>query len=148
MNEALQKAWKQAEANPGTPVDIGAIVVCDSCSDDCTTSTVSGGFIFGSSGYCPKCAPSFLKTIQQYNEEHFIKARCPEGQSFADFIRAYRGGNNTVVVRSIETPKCRNCKQAFSDANVHTTAGWAETRFSGMCENCWDAMFGYEGDDE
>ena len=36
---------------------------------------------------------------------------------------------------------CYGCKEPFSDQNVHTRAGWQETKISGMCENCWDSMF-------
>lgn len=35
---------------------------------------------------------------------------------------------------------CVDCKQPFSDLNVHTEAGWRETRISGLCEDCWDWM--------
>lgn len=44
---------------------------------------------------------------------------------------------------------CVKCKQPFSDANVHTSAGWRETKLSLMCEDCWDAaMKPLEDDDE
>lgn len=36
---------------------------------------------------------------------------------------------------------CVKCKEAFSDKNVHTQAGWRETKISKMCENCWDNLF-------
>lgn len=35
---------------------------------------------------------------------------------------------------------CVNCKQQFSDSNVKTPAGWAETQISGECESCWDEL--------
>lgn len=97
----LDEAWSEAAANPGKPVDIGRTVVCDSCSDDCTDSTESGGFIFSSNAYCPKCAPQALRNIERFNEQRYIKARCPEGQSFADFVRAYRGPHgNTITIHT------------------------------------------------
>lgn len=36
---------------------------------------------------------------------------------------------------------CEKCKAPYSDANVFTAAGWRETRSSGLCEACWDALF-------
>ena len=33
------------------------------------------------------------------------------------------------------------CKEAFSDKNVFTQAGWRETKISKMCESCWDNLF-------
>lgn len=142
MNADLERAWNQAEANPGQPVDIGRIVVCDFCDADHTDTTVSGGVIFGSKAVCPTCAPRV-----QGEPEH-IKARCPDGQSFGDFVRAYRGNNNSIVVRPISTPLCGSCRQPFTDANVHTAAGWAETKISGLCEDCFDAVFADMEDDE
>lgn len=142
MNTELENAWKQAEANPGAPVDIGRNVVCDFCSDDHTDSTLSGGVIFGSYAVCPKC----VHRVE--GEASRIRARCPDGKSFGDFVREYRGPNNSVSITAVSAPKCRNCKQPFSSANVRTSAGWAETRISGMCESCWDAMFAYEDDEE
>ena len=100
MNKQLEKAWDEAERT-GESIDIGRMVVCDVCSDDLTDSQESGGFIFSSTGYCPKCAPRGLQNIQRYGEERFIKATCPPGQSFADFIREYRGGNNTIRVMKL-----------------------------------------------
>ncbi len=35
---------------------------------------------------------------------------------------------------------CRNCREPFSDANVYSEAGWVETRISGLCELCFDAI--------
>ena len=43
----------------------------------------------------------------------------------------YRSKNNLCVY----------CGEPFSSSNVHTHAGWAETRISGACENCFDGMF-------
>jgi predicted Zn-ribbon and HTH transcriptional regulator len=139
MNTKLERAWTEAEKNPGTRIDIGRIVVCDFCSDDHTDSDATGGLIFGSYAICPKC----VHKVQ--DESSRINARCPEGTSFGDFVRQYRGGNNTISITPVEAPKCRECKQLFSDKNVHTSAGWKETRISGICEDCFDAMFA--GDD-
>jgi|GEM_PF-6376960 len=35
---------------------------------------------------------------------------------------------------------CIRCKKPFSDENVKTAAGWAETKISQMCELCFDAI--------
>lgn len=94
----LADKWDQAFANPGEAVPIGEQVVCDICNRDLTNSAESGGFIFGSNGYCPACAGKAMPDIRRYNEEHHVRARCPAGQSFADFIRAYRGPNAVIKV--------------------------------------------------
>lgn len=98
MNDELQAAWDAAFATPGTPIDIGRAVVCDSCNEDYTNSPASGGFVFGSYAICPTCAPRWLKNIQEEAEEYAIRARCAEGQSFGDFVRAYRGDNNSITI--------------------------------------------------
>jgi hypothetical protein len=98
LPKELQNKWDEAAANQGTIVPVGRTVVCDLCDADCTDSAVSGGFIFESKGVCPACAPRFLATIRKYNEESFIKARCPEGKPFADFIRDYRGPNAGIRI--------------------------------------------------
>lgn len=36
---------------------------------------------------------------------------------------------------------CIQCKQKFSDKNVFTEAGKAETKISQICEKCFDALF-------
>lgn len=33
---------------------------------------------------------------------------------------------------------CIACKNPFTDENVYSSAGWRETRISGMCEKCFD----------
>ena len=81
-------------------IDVGDMVLCDVCDCDLTDDPRSGGFVFGSIGYGPRCAAEGLASIHRYNEERFIRAVCPPGMSYADFIRDYRGGNNTVIVRS------------------------------------------------
>ncbi len=81
-----------------TKFDIGDHVYCDMCSKDFTNSDEHGGFIFGSKGVCPECAPGFMKTIKKHNEEHFIRATCRPDESFKDFILRIRDGNNTVTI--------------------------------------------------
>ncbi len=82
--------------------DIGDTVICDQCNKDYTESEKSGGFIFGSHAYCPECAREALPRIKGYGEEDHIKAQCPDGMSFKNFVLAYRGGNNSVTVITLE----------------------------------------------
>lgn len=35
---------------------------------------------------------------------------------------------------------CAQCKQPFSDKNVHTQLGWQETNISKLCEDCFDRL--------
>ena len=81
-------------------------VICDICGDDCTNMNDSGGFIFGSKAYCPKCATEGLPVIKKYKEEHYIRATCPEGVSFPDFVREYRGkgAGNFLSVYTLKQP--------------------------------------------
>ncbi|HMJ13780.1 MAG TPA: hypothetical protein VK524_20325 [Polyangiaceae bacterium] len=94
----IDDLWAQANANPGTPIDIGELVVCDWCDEDWTTRTEPGGFILQSKAVCPVCAPSVDALVTKYGEQHFRRARCPEDQAFADFVRTYRGDNNKISV--------------------------------------------------
>ena len=71
-------------------VDAGDCVLCDFCNDDYTTSNESGGMIFCSNAVCPKCTPKTLADAEGYGELDYVRARCPENQSFADFVRQYR----------------------------------------------------------
>lgn len=80
----------RAKKNNGEKVLIGSLVVCDICDKDWTDETTPGGFIFSSKAYCPECAERGMKSIIRYQEERYIKAKCPEGISFADFVRQYR----------------------------------------------------------
>ena len=41
---------------------------------------------------------------------------------------------------------CFDCKQPFTEANVRTALGWAETQISGSCEACFDKLFAEESD--
>jgi hypothetical protein len=98
MNENLQRAWDAAYEKPGEPQPVGEIVVCDDCSADYTNRPDSGGFIFQSKAICPVCAPRWRRLIALYGEQRFIRAVCPEGQTFAAFIRAWRGPNASITV--------------------------------------------------
>jgi hypothetical protein len=74
-----------------TFIPIGDDVLCDLCNEDYTHKVDSGGFMFSSYAYCPKCAEEHLKSIRESGEEHFISERCPANMSFADWIRELRG---------------------------------------------------------
>lgn len=78
--------------------DLGRVVKCDVCNEEWTDRTESGGFLFTSYAYCPDCAKSRYERILEYNEQHLIKAWCPPGQSFADWCRSLRQGNNNITV--------------------------------------------------
>lgn len=97
LPKRLQDKWDEAEKT-NQPVKIGEIVVCDICSKDYTNRPDSGGFVFGDKGCCPKCSSQFLITIKSYGEEKYIKAYCPAGESFADFIRKYRGADAAIRI--------------------------------------------------
>lgn len=68
-------------------LDVGDRVLCDYCSDDYTDSDEQGGILFGSYATCPKCEPKIRKDAEKYNEQDHIKASCPKGKSFADWVR-------------------------------------------------------------
>lgn len=96
-SKTLGEKWAEAEAT-GRAVKIGETVVCDVCDTDYTQRQESGGFIFDSYAYCPECAKKELRQIEAIGEEGYIRARCPDGQSFADFVRAYRGPNASIQI--------------------------------------------------
>ncbi len=84
MNKNFFKDFKVFKIEPGN------IVLCDLCNEDWTNSEVSGGFLFQSKAVCPDCSKEFLGSIKQHNEEQFIRGRCPEDSSFANWIRSMR----------------------------------------------------------
>lgn len=63
------------------------IVLCDFCGDDWSERTESGGILFQSKATCPQCTPRLLESARKYNEEHFIRGKCPSDMSFADWVR-------------------------------------------------------------
>ncbi len=103
MNKELQDKWDEA-SRTGLPVDVGRLVCCDSCDEDYTDSTESGGFIFESKGICPKCGPRWRASAELYGEwtGRFVIAECKPGQSFADFVREHRGPNSTIHIGELE----------------------------------------------
>lgn len=65
-------------------------VMCDYCNFNFTFESQSGGYIFGSNAVCPACAVEGMRKIKHYKEEHYIKAICPPGESFWNFVVNYR----------------------------------------------------------
>jgi hypothetical protein len=82
----------------GGSVPVGPLVLCDIDSTDLTSDPRSGGFIFSSYGIGPCCAERFLETARANHEEHLIQSRCPEGMSYADWIRSIRPAGAAVSV--------------------------------------------------
>jgi hypothetical protein len=70
----------------------GDIVICDICGKDYSHSKEEGGFLFGSYAYCPECAKTKIQNIRKHNEETHIKAYCPKGISFKEWILKMRNG--------------------------------------------------------
>jgi len=97
----MDALWNRA-AETGEAIPVGRVVECDWCGVDFTTSDRSGGLIFGSYATCPDCAPRVLADAEKYGEQAHIRARCAEGQSFADFVRAYRGPGATIRIRRVD----------------------------------------------
>lgn len=98
LPKEIEDAWDLAFANPGTAIPVGRAVVCDWCDKDFTDSAETGGFIFESKATCPCCAARLETGAKKHGEERFIRARCPGGKSFADFVREYRGQDATITV--------------------------------------------------
>jgi len=86
-----------------TITHLGALVLCDWCNEDWTSSDQSGGFIFGAKATCPNCAPGLEADAKRFNELDHIKARCPADMSFADWVREGRGPDAKVEVISATT---------------------------------------------
>jgi len=95
--DKVQDAYDLSEVI-GEAVSIGDIVLCDACNADHTIESTTGGFIFGSYAMCPACADNMMRTIKACKEEHYIKATCGPDETFAEFVRKYRGGDATVQI--------------------------------------------------
>jgi hypothetical protein len=84
----------------GTPASIplGDTVLCDDCDGDYTASNLTGGILFQSKALGPCCAPKWEVQARKYGEERFIRGRCPEDVSFADWVRGLRGPDAAIVI--------------------------------------------------
>ena len=71
-------------------IDGGDVVLCDFCNSDFTHSEATGGFLFQSKAVCPDCEVKMLGNIKKYDEEKYIRATCPEGMTFYNWIMSLR----------------------------------------------------------
>jgi hypothetical protein len=83
-------------------IDVGNTVFCDLCNKDYTDSDDEGGFLFQSKAVCPKCAPDFEKNVRKHGEEEYIKAYCPDGLSFREFVLHIRRDNNQIKITTLD----------------------------------------------
>lgn len=99
---AIEAKWNAAGANPGTKIDLGDIVVCDSCMTDYRGKSASGGFIFESKAIGPCCEQAWRKRIDRNYEQDKIRESCPRDMTFQQFVLAYRAarGNNAITIRT------------------------------------------------
>lgn len=81
-------------------IDIGRLVACDDCGADYTDRPEQGGFIWHNRATCPECADRLMKALPTQKLIRLMKygRHCPQGTSFADFVRQIRGPNNTIKV--------------------------------------------------
>jgi hypothetical protein len=95
----IHQAYADA-LDTGAPaaIPVGQSVLCDFCDADLTSDTRSGGFMFGSYAVGPCCSVRREVSIRGYGEEWNIRARCPAGISFADWIRDLRGPDAAITI--------------------------------------------------
>lgn len=74
--------------------------LCDQCNEDYTNSDEQGGILFGSHAVCPKCEARVFDGAVKYGEVNEIRAHCPDGMSFKNWVLQLRGGDNTIRVQS------------------------------------------------
>lgn len=95
----MASRWDFAMEHPGVGISVGRVVICDSCGTDWTDSDKSGGILFQSKAICPDCTPAWLQSTKQHPEEaELIRGTCPEGQTFADWVRELRGPESSIKV--------------------------------------------------
>lgn len=96
----IHQAYAEALATGGpAEIDLGRTVLCDFCDADLSADPRSGGFLFGSYAIGPCCAAKHLARIKGYGEEGHIKAHCPPGMSFADWVRQLRDEMGSHSIR-------------------------------------------------
>lgn len=79
-------------------IPVGRDVLCDSDDTDLTDDPRSGGYLFGSYAIGPCCAERHEAMVRGHGEEWNIRARCPEGVTFADWIRDLRGPDAAITI--------------------------------------------------
>ncbi len=95
----IHQAFSDAlDAGVPASIPLGRDVLCDICDTDLTDDPRSGGYLFGSYGYGPCCAEAKLAVIRGYGEEWNIRAWCPPGVSFADWIRGMRDPGAAITI--------------------------------------------------
>lgn len=77
---------------------IGRRVMCDSCGKEWTDLPDSGGVLFETKAYGPCCLARVEESILRYKEERFVKARCPAGMSFANWVHSWRESDEVVIL--------------------------------------------------
>jgi hypothetical protein len=88
----IHQAYAEALASgQAAVIPVGDTVLCDIDDTDLTADTRSGGYMFGSYAVGPCCAGTHEAQVRGYGEEWNIRSRCPEGTSFADWVRGMRG---------------------------------------------------------
>ena len=95
----IHQAYAEALEHGGpASIPVGDTVLCDIDDTDLTADDRSGGFLFGSYAVGPCCAERYLESIRSYGEEHMIRGWCPEGVSFADWVRGIRGPAAAITI--------------------------------------------------
>ena len=95
--ERIEHEYMEAFKRGEGVINVGRTVLCDGCSEDLTDDPRSGGFLFGSYAYGPCCATDMMTKIEGYGEEGYIRGKCPEGMSFANWVRSFRGDGRITV---------------------------------------------------
>jgi hypothetical protein len=101
MNEQhpIHKAYAEAlDAGGPVVIPVGETVLCDIDDTDLTADPRGGGYMFGSYAVGPCCAERHEAMVRGYDEQGYIRARCPEGVSFADWIRGMRGPDAAITI--------------------------------------------------
>ncbi len=98
MHPIHQQYADALSAGGPAEIPLGRTVLCDSCDEDLTDDPRSGGFMFGSYAIGPCCAERREASARGYGEEWNIRARCPEGASFAGWIRDLRGPDAAITI--------------------------------------------------
>lgn len=106
---AIGPLWDQAALSPGAEIDIGRLVACDDCGTDYTDLPESGGYVWHNRATCPPCADRVLKVLPSQKLLRLMQTgmHCPEGISFADFVRSIR---TTTIIKINPPPKPRDAK--------------------------------------
>ena len=79
--------------------DVSDTVLCDDCDTLFTAqSPETGGMLFGRKALCPTCAPKWEAGAIKHGEQHFIKDRARDGETFFAATMRWRDGNHQVRI--------------------------------------------------